>query len=277
MHENPKTIRVLASLVAIALFLSACNFPNLLSFQSAPKPEPTSTIGSSSLVSPEAPAASEAPAATEAPTSGVPATEIVASQVAPTESVTANQTPEATRAVVYPTYTASEQPPQAPAQGMVYPTYPAPTEKPAQPAPAQPPAGQPKTVKIFLIGMGDNGKSGKPVGCGDSAIAATVQIPATKRLLWTAMEQLLSVHDQYYGQSGLYNALYQSNLRVQNIRLVNGHAEIWLTGSIKIGGECDDPRVKAQLAETALQFPTVKSVTIYINNRNINDIFSLRG
>ena len=53
-------------------------------------------------------------------------------------------------------------------------------------------------------------RAGIPVGCGDSAVPVMVEIPPTQAVLKAALESLLSVRDQQYGQSGLYNALYQS-------------------------------------------------------------------
>jgi hypothetical protein len=96
--------------------------------------------------------------------------------------------------------------------------------------------------------------------------------------LKAALEALLSVKDQYYGQSGLYNALYQSDLQVESINLDNsGKAVVYLTGSLKMGGECDTPRVQAQLEQTVLQFPTVTEVAIFINGKPLSDVLSLKG
>jgi len=132
------------------------------------------------------------------------------------------------------------------------------------------------TLKIFLIAMNDNGVSGKLVGCGDSAVAANVEVPYTTGVLRAAMVKLLSVKDQNYGQSGLYNALYQSSLKLSGLALKDGVATIHLTGKVTLGGECDNPRVGSQLEETALQFSTVKKVTIYINNVELTKALSLK-
>jgi hypothetical protein len=136
----------------------------------------------------------------------------------------------------------------------------------------------PKTImlKVFLIGVNDNGVSGKLVGCGDSVVAANVEVPYTSGVLRAAMNKLLSIKDQNYGQSGLYNSLYQSNLKVSSLALKDGVATIHLTGKMTLGGECDNPRVQAQLEETALQFSTVTKVTIYINNVELKKALSLK-
>ncbi len=107
---------------------------------------------------------------------------------------------------------------------------------------------------IFLIAVDDNGKSGKLIGCGDSVIPVQVLIPATQGVLRAALNALLSIRDPYYGESGLYNSLYQSNLQVGDVTITDGQAVIHLTGTLMLGGECDIPRVEAQLTEIALQF-----------------------
>jgi hypothetical protein len=133
------------------------------------------------------------------------------------------------------------------------------------------------TVKIYLIAIDDGGASGPAVGCGDSAVAVDVEVPYSVGVLRAALEKLLSIRRQYYGESGLYDALYQSDLAVADVNIDAGHADIHLTGTLTQGGECDSPRIEAQLTKTALQFPTVHSVSIYINGTLLEDLLSLRG
>ena len=115
-------------------------------------------------------------------------------------------------------------------------------------------------VNIYLIGIG----SGK-VGCGDQVVAVKRNVAPTQAPLTAALNQLLSLHDQYYGQSGLYNTLYQSNLAVKSITRNGTTWNIYLTGTLRLGGVCDIPRVEAQLQRTALQFATVKRANYFIN------------
>jgi hypothetical protein len=135
----------------------------------------------------------------------------------------------------------------------------------------------PHLVQIFLIAVDDNGKSGLPIGCGDSAVPVQVETPPTQQVLQAALVALLSIKDQYYGQSGLYNALYQSDLQVASVTIVAGKASVYLTGTLLMGGECDSPRVQAQLEQTVLQFPTVTEVAIFINGKPLADVLSLKG
>jgi hypothetical protein len=142
-------------------------------------------------------------------------------------------------------------------------------------APAQ--AGVVDTVRIFLIAVDDNGQGGQAVGCGDSVIPVEVQIPATQGVLRAALETLLSIRTQYYGESGLYNALYQSDLQVESASVEAGRATVYLTGTLTMGGECDAPRVQAQLEQTVLQFPDVTEAVIFINGEPLAEVLSLRG
>jgi hypothetical protein len=122
------------------------------------------------------------------------------------------------------------------------------------------------SVRIYLIAIADNGRSGKRIGCGDSVIAVTRPIVPTTTPLKAALRLLLSNHQAHYGRSGLYNALYQATLRLQTAAVTNGKAVVHLTGRLNLRGVCDDPRADAQLRETVRQFPTVHNVAIYINN-----------
>jgi hypothetical protein len=148
------------------------------------------------------------------------------------------------------------------------------TSLPARPTSAV--TAAPQTVNIFLIAVDDPGKSGSPVGCGDSAVAVPVQVPHTQAVLKAALEALLAVKQQHYGESGLYNALYPSDLRVGSVTLQDGKASIQLSGTLLLGGECDNPRVEAQLIQTASQFNTVSAVEIFVNGTPLKDALSLK-
>ena len=129
-------------------------------------------------------------------------------------------------------------------------------------------------VKIILIALEDNGQAGTLVGCGDSAIPITVAIPPTQGVLRAALEKLFSAKNQFYGEAGYYNALYQSDLDVTGVTIEQGKAMIHLTGSVTLGGVCDAPRVEAQIEQTALQFSTVNEVNVFINDVPLEDVLS---
>lgn len=155
----------------------------------------------------------------------------------------------------------------------------------ATPLPTIPPTLQatavtskPPTVNIYLVAMGDNGAAGELIGCGDSLMAVEVAIEPTQAVLRAALTALLNLPpDATYGQSGLYNALYLSDLQIESLEIIDRQAIIRLTGALIYGGECDIPRIEAQLTSIALQFSTVDSVSVYINDTLLSDLLDLRG
>jgi len=130
-------------------------------------------------------------------------------------------------------------------------------------------------VNIFLVALENNGKLGDRIGCDDSIVAVERQIAPTQAPLRAALDELLTLHDQYLGESGLYNALYQSTLTTGNISIdEGGKAIIHLNGTLHSSGMCDDPRIIVQLTYTAKQFSTVKEVEIYVNGTPIQELLS---
>jgi hypothetical protein len=127
---------------------------------------------------------------------------------------------------------------------------------------------------IFLVALDDNGQSGMPIGCGDSLIPVQVQVESADSVegqITAALEKLFSIDDQFYGESGLYNALYQSDLSVSSVDVSNGHADVDLSGSLQVGGVCDEPRVEGQIRQTILQFDGIDSATVTLNGHELFD------
>lgn len=129
------------------------------------------------------------------------------------------------------------------------------------------------TVNLYFVALEDAGESGEEIGCGDSLVPVEVSIDPTIAPLQPTFEALFDVKDEYYGSSGLYNALHNSGLRYeQGIIYDDGTAVIDLSGSVEFAGECDLPRFRAQLEQTALQFDTVDRVAIFINGEPLDVI-----
>ena len=99
-----------------------------------------------------------------------------------------------------------------------------------------------------------------------------VPIEPTIAPLTAAYNQLLSADDTFYGESGLYNALAQSDLTLDGIDIENGTAQVAFSGEIVLGGVCDRPRVETQLRQTALQYSTVDEVNITVNGQPLDDV-----
>jgi hypothetical protein len=130
---------------------------------------------------------------------------------------------------------------------------------------------------IYLVAP--EGGSG-PIGCGDylvPVVRGTNPPTTTDRQIAYALMDLFSIKEPFYGQSGLYDPLYQSGLSVQSVTIdAGGHATVSLSGNPVLGGECDGSRVEAQIEDTVLQFP-VTDVTVLLNGRPLADALSGRG
>jgi hypothetical protein len=133
-------------------------------------------------------------------------------------------------------------------------------------------------INLFLVALEDGGQTGEAIGCGDSLVAVPIQIEDWGAPLEAAYQYLLSIKDRIVEPYGLYNALHQSDLHLENAsKDENGLTQIYLSGSYQLGGVCDKPRFEAQLTHTALQFSQVQQVEVFINGERLEEILSLQG
>lgn len=130
--------------------------------------------------------------------------------------------------------------------------------------------------RIYLIDEEDSG-AGRSLGCGDSAVAVEVPLERREAALQGSIEALLSMDEPYDTRSGLYNALHASRLKVERIDRSGAEVRVYLKGYLEIGGECDSPRVLAQLTETALQFPDVQRATFYLEGKPLAGLLPAKG
>jgi LysM repeat protein len=133
-------------------------------------------------------------------------------------------------------------------------------------------AGAVGRVNIYLVAVGDGGQRGREIGCGDSLVPVGVAIAPTRAPLSAALRRLLAIEDETYGQTGLYNSLYRSNLTLQSVVISNRTAIIRLSGDVQIGGVCDEPRFEQQIVATATQFSTVDAAQVFINGQPLEDV-----
>ncbi|HEY0323396.1 MAG TPA: GerMN domain-containing protein [Pyrinomonadaceae bacterium] len=127
-----------------------------------------------------------------------------------------------------------------------------------------------KTVKVYLVVVGDEGKMGRKIGCGDSLVAVTREIKPTVAPLKAALSELLALPREYAGDSRLNNFWVGRNLRVKSVSIRNGTATIYIVGEGPfVAGVCDEPRITSQIEATAKQFPTVRRVKVFVNGRTL--------
>ncbi|MBD3276548.1 MAG: hypothetical protein GF372_14635 [Candidatus Marinimicrobia bacterium] len=137
-------------------------------------------------------------------------------------------------------------------------------------------AVQPDSLKLYFIALEDSGRSGKLIGCNDSAVSVPVFVADSDNPVEAAFDTLLNVDTRMYRGTNLYNALYRSELYFSRIQNTQSVTKIFLAGEHRIGGVCDNPRVQSQLRLTALQFSSIDSVAFFINSIPLHEILSLR-
>jgi spore germination protein GerM len=137
--------------------------------------------------------------------------------------------------------------------------------------PATVPAQHNREVKIYLVALGDNGKTGKKIGCEDSLVAVTRTIEATAAPLKAAIQELLSTPPETGDNPRLENFWKGRNLSVRSVSIRKSTATIYLSGELFVAGICDEPRIKSQIEETAKQFPNVKKVKVFIGKSRLED------
>lgn len=128
-----------------------------------------------------------------------------------------------------------------------------------------------QAIKVYLVAVGDDGRSGKKIGCGDSLVAVTRTIKKTTAPLTAALSELLSTPSQSDATPALENFWKGRNLTVQSVSISNGTATIRLSGEVFVAGICDEPRIQSQIEATARQFPTVKRVKVFMGKRTLAD------
>jgi hypothetical protein len=131
-------------------------------------------------------------------------------------------------------------------------------------------------VTIYLVAIEDNGISGKKIGCDDSLVPVELSTSSNLAAPWNALSALLSLSETYFGESGLYNALHQSELAIQSYEINQGKAKVYLEGELMLGGVCDQPRVEEQIMTTILDSGQVKEVEVFINGTLLQDYLSLK-
>jgi len=145
-------------------------------------------------------------------------------------------------------------------------------------APKQTPSPQP--IMIYLIIPEDDGRSGPPVGCGDSGVAVRRDRLATgslERDIQASLEELFSIRTMNYGQSGYTHSLYSASLAVLGVAMDGDRALIRLGGTLPLIGLCADAQMEAQILLTIFQYPEISSAFVTLNGVNLRQVFDLSG
>lgn len=124
------------------------------------------------------------------------------------------------------------------------------------------------TTKVKVALLDYTGEMpGKSRGC-DHVILVDRVVPQTTAPLNAALRELFAIPESEVDGLGNFIPRTASTLRFDSATIQDGVARVYLSGSLSgLAGVCDDPRAKIQIEETALQFPTVQSVVLYLNGQ----------
>jgi hypothetical protein len=131
-------------------------------------------------------------------------------------------------------------------------------------------------VQVYVIALHDRGASGRAAGCGDSAVPLEVDLPTPAPALEGALSALLALQEGAEDKA-LYNALAHSPLKVDRIDHTGPEVRVYLSGYVEIGGDCDGPRILAQLTETALQFHDIQHAQFFLDGKPLQAVLSGKG
>lgn len=127
-------------------------------------------------------------------------------------------------------------------------------------------------LTLYYVAQGDDGVSGAAIGCGDSLVATYTEPVAFTDQLRASMQRIVSDDSQFLGQSGLYNALYMSDLVYESGSVEGDTVTVNLSGKVVLGGVCDGPRLAEQLAQTAETAVGVGSSVLLVNGVPLSEL-----
>ena len=231
---------------ALSLGLTACGQGADEPTESpTPASSPASATARPSISSPSASASSPAAAATEAPAASAPASESPSASASPTATTPAASSPVAS-------------------------------------APSSSPAAAAGEATVYWVSLAGSGHQGVEFpGCGDLLVESTVKATGsgevgTAERVEAGIEALLK--DRRYERSdGLVNALYQSELSVQDVSITGDTVTVNLTGQPMSSGSCDDPRIIGQLEYTATTNAGTYTAEVLVDGTPIQEFMSQKG
>jgi hypothetical protein len=130
------------------------------------------------------------------------------------------------------------------------------------------------SFRLYFVALNPSHPAGEPIGCGDVLVSegrtASGSGDGTSALDVALREQLTAKPP-----AGGVNRLADLGVRLRSVRISGDHAKVVLE-PFSLGGECDNPRVEAQLTHVAGQFDAFRHVNIYVGDQPLADYLSLR-
>ncbi|HRO29826.1 MULTISPECIES: GerMN domain-containing protein [Micrococcaceae] len=232
---------------ALSLGLTACQVADVPTETPAPASSPASSSASSSA-SPSASASSQAASPTETRAASASASESPSASAAPTSEAPASSSPTASTPAAAPSSAAAA-------------------------------AGEATVYWVSPAGSGHQGVEFP--GCGELLVESTVkasgsgEVGTTERVE-AGIEALLE--DRTYEHSnGLINALYQSELSVEDVSIEGDTVTVDLTGQPMSAGSCADPQIIGQLEYTATANAGTYTAEVLVDGTPIQEFMSQKG
>ena len=215
---------------------------------------------------------SESPTTASSPASQDPTTSPSASASAPA-SAPASSAPAAS-ATETPTGSASPSASATPTPSATAPASPS--------ASASSPAAAVREATVYWVSLAGSGHDGVEFpGCGDQLVETTVpaqgsgEVGSTERV--EAGIQALLGDGEYEHSDGLVNALYQSDLTLQDVTIEGDTVVVELSGQPISSGTCDDPRIISQLEYTAATNAGAYTARVLVDGTPIQEYLSQKG
>jgi hypothetical protein len=121
------------------------------------------------------------------------------------------------------------------------------------------------TVQIPLASMAESGDFG-PFGCNAYLNFHEIEVPQTTGVLGAVYEQLFSLpYEAIPGVDDKNIIASHENLDFDYVEISDGDALVYLTGTV-MGNHCADEVFRHQIEQSAFQFDTVDSITVFVNN-----------
>lgn len=131
-------------------------------------------------------------------------------------------------------------------------------------------------LALFYVAVGDEGKSGPKIGCGDSLVSAETGPEEFTNQVEAAITALLADDKEELGGSGLRNALAGSDLSYASSVVDGDVVTVELNGTVSSGGTCDDPRIIGQLKYTAMTAAGTGEAEILVEGEKIEKVLSAK-
>ncbi|MEV4901091.1 GerMN domain-containing protein [Citricoccus sp. NPDC055426] len=192
-------------------------------------------------------------------------------------------TPSATEsASASPSASASESPTASASPSQSASTSPSASASPSASTSASEPAAAATEATVYWVGpAGQSGGIEFP-GCGEVLIEDTVPVSEAgavgdPALVEAGLQALFDERSFDVGSEGLMNALFQSELTVQDVTIEGDTVTVDLAGQPMSGGTCADPQIIAQLENTAIANAGTYTAEILVAGEPIQEFMSQKG